>query len=377
MNKWKTVVVGLGLLGVAGAFIAAVTPSAQTDTVFTNVWVTGTSEFDGAVDFDGAVVFSSSVTGITSTDLSGDITLENDEAITNGTDGTVAVTYDEDGATQGAFTLQGVSASSADADHIDFIVSMLNDDEDSQFQVSRWVNSWVDATSNTLNSKIELFLQFDGSAAAANAEVLDVDEDQWLVTLNNNGATLGEFEILGKSTTSADSDHVDFLLSGKDEEEEGTFQMARLIATWIDATSNTLDSSLTFAVQTDGSADAATAELVLNGAALYPYADAGLNLGIATTNQMGSVITDTLVVGTTPATLAKGTAVVDQGSQTDTLSLTGTDSDDVCIVTLNTDNSATTATLLRSAAPGTNQVVVTLNDEAATTITYSYMVWQD
>lgn len=43
-----------------------------------------------------------------------------------------------------------------------------------------------------------------------------------------------------------------------------------------DATSNTFDSSFVFSVTT---ADTLAAELVLNGSALYPYSDAGLDLG--------------------------------------------------------------------------------------------------
>lgn len=86
------------------------------------------------------------------------------------------------------------------------------------------------------------------------------------------------------------------------------------------------------------------------------YADGGINIG-----------------GYVPA---MGTHEFrDAATTTDTVTVAGTDSDDVVLVTINESGSSTL--YVKSAVPGSGNFVVTLDQDPGTTLTLGYTVWQD
>ena len=206
-------------------------------------------------------------------------------------------------------------------------------------------------------------------------QLVNIADGNVSAVYNQSGALLGRLEIDTNSASSADSDYAELAVHANDDSGREV-QIGNTVYTLTDASSNTLNSTKTDYLMRSESDTTPTAITVLTDADLSPATSGGITLGAV---QPFSGITSNATITATGLvhngfTLVKGTAVVDSGSDADTLTVASTDTDDLVIVTLNTE--MTTATL-KSAAPGSGQIVVTLSENADTTCTYSYMVWQN
>lgn len=74
-------------------------------------------------------------------------------------------------------------------------------------------------------------------------------------------------------------------------------------------------------------------------------------------------------------TIVVGTAEVDDGQTAETVTVAGTDADDLVFATM--VENPTNGVYIKSAVPGTNQVVLTMSGDPGTTTTFAYQVWQD
>jgi len=140
-----------------------------------------------------------------------------------------------------------------------------------------------------------------GGVTFANGETLTNASDVAIITYNGAAATVGGFKLLSHSASPANNDALYIGFSAYTVGDVGLNEavLARIIATETDGTSTSLNSTLTFTLQTDGS-DLSTpnGELVLSGAALYPFADSGLDLGISGTNDFQNLyLSGNAVVG--------------------------------------------------------------------------------
>ena len=168
---------------------------------------------------------------------------------------------------------------------------------------------------------------FSGDLTLQNGEIISNATDKELEFIfDDDNALLGDVQLISSNASTADNDAIrqSFWLLDDDTVGQTSREFARFAVKATDITSTTLDAQLIWSVQT-ASSSTPTDELILTGAALYPNADGGLDLGIATTNQFGAAYVDTLKVGTgTPGltlgdedAFVKGTFEVDGTAQFD------------------------------------------------------------
>jgi len=200
------------------------------------------------------------------------------------------------------------------------------------------------------------------------------DGTSFNVTSNAAGSTTGDVRLISDSASPADDD-VYRVTWYADDDGGNSDAIARLTMTQLDVTDGTEDADLTLGVITAGTlAD----ELVLTGEAIAPNTDEGLDLGSSSAEFKDAYIDGTAYIDTLNAsgyTVVVGTGEVDNGQSADTLTVAGTDSDDLVFVTIIED--PVNAVYLKNAIAGTDQIVVTLSSDPGTTLTYSYQVWQD
>lgn len=134
---------------------------------------------------------------------------------------------------------------------------------------------------------------FSGDITLQNGEIVSNATDAVVsVTADDDAVEWFDFQIKSSNTGEADNDYLQISWWGFND--TGAYEYAQDILTATDVTTATEDSVRAWSVATAGTM---AKELNLSGAALYPNADGGLDLGIATTNQFGAAYVDTLKVG--------------------------------------------------------------------------------
>ncbi|KKN16794.1 hypothetical protein LCGC14_0972240 [marine sediment metagenome] len=196
-----------------------------------------------------------------------------------------------------------------------------------------------------------------------------------LTTFTGDSVELGDERVVSSNTATSDDDYLRRSYYAEDSNSVSV-EIANIDISFDDVTSTTKDSTIEWSVMTNTSATTPTAELALNGAALYPVTDAGLDLGTS-----GLEFNDLFIDGTASVdalqvvarTLVFASDTVSSGSSSVTATVAGTDSDDLVFATANTAGGKS----IYSAVPGSNQVVVTMSGNVSTTTTIAIQVWQD
>lgn len=230
-----------------------------------NLSVTGTQTYTGGADF------------------SGDLTLQNDEVISNSTDAVVSITFNDDAVEAGDFQLITSNISGEDANYIR-ISTYFEDDGSVQTEAGRMDFLMDDETSNTFDSSFNLSLVTGDTLA----EVFGLSGSVAEVTFAVDAAELGDFKLISSNTSGEDNNYIRISVYAEDDGSVQT-EMATIDFSMDDETSNTFDSTIEWGVVTN---DTYAAELNLNGAMLYPEANAGLDLG-SDTYEFGSIWIDT------------------------------------------------------------------------------------
>ena len=217
-----------------------------------------------------------------------------------------------------------------------------------------------------------------GGVTLQNSETVTNGTDNTAaVNFGGAGANTGIFELNSQSASSADNDatYLDFA-NYNDNATPGKIVFSRLTSQVTDITSTTYDSLFKIGVQTAGSTTP-TDELIVSGAAVYPNADAGLNLGIASTNQFGSAYLDTLYLGDAggkKVTFYSGSIAAGAGATAVDITCAGVDADDVVVSAVQTAGADKAIVM---AAPGSGKVSVTLADNSTATSTVKIMMLED
>lgn len=189
----------------------------------------------------------------------------------------------------------------------------------------------------------------------------------WDVGYDESGTALGVLNLVTGSASPADADTIVINFKGEDSSSRSAI-FAREKVTTDDITATTLDGSLVWGVVTNGSGiTSVTDELVLTGAALYPYANGGLDLGTAS-YKFGSIyggaasftgactFTGTTTVNgnfvTTGSSTSKGIANTGTLVNTGTATITGTTTVNGNLVTTGTHAVTGLSTLTGGARVG-------------------------
>lgn len=103
---------------------------------------------------------------------------------------------------------------------------------------------------------------------------------QTLTTFSIDAVELGDEKTVSSNTSTSDSDYIRRSWYAEDSNSVQV-ELARVDVLFDDVTSGTKDTTMRWSVMTNASAVTPTAELNLDGSAMYPETDAGLDLGTA------------------------------------------------------------------------------------------------